>query len=115
MSMSIGPMSGNPIDASDRKNRRQDFEALAKALKAGDLDAAKQAMAKIQKNAPAGAPKDGGPLADVFKALQDGDLASAQKAFAALRPARGPHRPDDAAPLPVRGPNGTGTLLNEIA
>src|SRR5262245_38861112 len=77
MSMSIGALVAHPNESSLRSQRRQDFDAMVKALKSGDLDAARKAMAALQKNAPAGA-KNGGPLADVAKALKDGDLAGAQ-------------------------------------
>jgi len=79
------------------------FKQLAEALQSGNLAAAQQAFAQIQKNAPQGATDQatqastGQPgsrqaaFAALGQALQSGNLAAAQQAFAQLQQAGGHH------------------------
>jgi len=64
---------------------RQAFGDLAKSLRSGDVDGAKQAYASLVRNAPEGAtwPK-GSDFADLGKALVQGDLDAARTAFASM-------------------------------
>ena len=81
---------------SDVRQRRHDFKALRDALKSGDVDAAKQAYAAVQKDiektTQAGKPNPldpstqaGKDFAALGKALDAKDITGAQAAFATLR------------------------------
>src|SRR5205085_1354305 len=55
------------------------FRQLGQALRAGDIDAAKQAYASVVRNAPEGASwNPDGPFAQLGKALADGDVDTAK-------------------------------------
>jgi hypothetical protein len=99
--MSVTGVSGlgvTGLDATEQNNNfkkvKSDFDALATALKAGDLSAAKTAYAQVQqdmKNAPSlnGQSSSQNQGADAFKALGDdlnsGDITAAQKDFASMQ------------------------------
>lgn len=65
------------------------FEDLGSALKSGDLDAAKKALAELQQNAPdqsAGATNPMSAQIDsLSKALDSGDLKGAQEAYSTIQ------------------------------
>lgn len=110
----------DPGKLSALKQRREDFQALTKALGANDLPGAQKAFASlqqdmqaIQQNRPG---QQSGPsnMKDVIdalgKALSAGDLSGAQKALATLKQnfqnlgqAYDHHRHTDSA-RPVRNP-----------
>jgi len=102
--MSVSGVSGyglSSLDSTDQDSKfkkvKSDFDALATALKSGDLSAAKTAYTQVQqdlKNAPTSSQNSQGSSAqtspaDALKAIGDalnsGDIASAQKAFATLQ------------------------------
>lgn len=102
-----------------------DFKALGSALRSGDLSAAQQAFANLQKDAQSPVPlattstskptSQNSPLAGDLQALQSalqsGDLSGAQSAFATLRQdlqsSSGVHRAHHH-----RHPGGIGTSNN---
>ena len=74
------------------RQRRADLQALAQALKAGDLQGAQQAFATLGQDMKSSqlagqvqATASTSSFAALGQALQGGDLAGAQKAFAALQ------------------------------
>ena len=100
--MSISGISGNP--ASFYAQRRQDFQALASAVNAGNIGQAQQALGALQATAPANqtASASGsqtssqvsgrGPgfqiktdFSALSSAVQSGDIAGAQNALASLQ------------------------------
>ena len=102
---------------------RQAFGALAKSLRSGDADGAKEAYANMVRNAPEGAtwPK-GSHFADLGMALVKGDMDAARTAFAsmvkdkagALAPVKGG---PIVTPSPVPSTTGgdAGSLINVVA
>jgi soluble cytochrome b562 len=68
------------------QQKQQNVKDLFSALKAGDLEGAKKAIASLDGTA-AGAANASGPFAAISKALQSGDLQGAQAAAQAM-----PHR-----------------------
>jgi len=85
------------------------FRQLGQALRAGDVDAAKQAYASVVRNAPEGASwNPDGPFAQLGKALADGDVDTAKSVFATMVKEHLPHR-DHQAPAPVTTPSGSST------
>jgi hypothetical protein len=113
--------TGGPGRSGESRQTRKDFKALRDALKSGDLDAAKQAYAALQKDLKAAGAQPGKPnlldpstqegkdFAAIGKALDSGTLSDAQSAFSALKTdlrgalqargghhaGRGHHRPDN--------------------
>jgi TolA-binding protein len=122
----IASIHSNPnTGATPPSPERQAFGELAKSLRNGDLDAARQAFANVIRNAPEGAswPK-GSPFADLGKALVRGDVDAARTAFASMVKGRaGVSLPveggEPAAPGPVTVPSSTGgesgSVLNVVA
>ena len=106
--------------------QRQNFADLGKALRSGDLDAAKQAYANVVRDAREGAtwPK-GSNFADLGKALVQGDLGAARTAFASMVKSRleqplakgGNDRTLDNATASVPSSTGgdSGSVLNVVA
>jgi DNA-binding FadR family transcriptional regulator len=113
--MTISGVSGSSslagLDTTDQDSKmkkvKTDFDALAAALKSGDLTAAKTAYAQVQqdmKNAPqppqnsqsSSSGSSQTSPADALKAIGDalnsGDIAAAQKAFSTLQ-SQGGQRP----------------------
>jgi hypothetical protein len=115
------------------QQRRQNFQDMFAALKAGDLGGAQKAYAALSGNASsnaagnANATSSNGPLAQLGQALQAGDLAGAQQAAQALQAARGGHHHHHAeqagadtanTPAPTvssTGNGSVGSLLNTLA
>jgi hypothetical protein len=117
------PLATEPLPSANPAGR-QAVKALAQALKAEDLPAAKEAYVQIVKNAPAGATwKPDSAFAAVGRALRDGDVVAAREAAKAglqgLRPPGPPSIPGDPEPSPTKVPSTTGgtsgTLLNVVA
>ncbi len=84
---SSAPFQTNGVRPS--RKRRQEFEALGKALKSGDLAGAKKAFAALtggsgSSTSAAGATQDNSPFAQLAQALQSGNLQAAQQAFAGM-------------------------------
>lgn len=72
---------GNPMT-----NLKQNFNDLGNALSSGNLDDAKKAFAKLQKNAPSGGDgKSPSEIDDLKKALDSGDLKAAQEAYSKIQ------------------------------
>jgi len=66
------------------QQRRQNFDALAQAISAGNLSNANDAYAKIMSSMPAGAQANpNGFIAKVGASLQSGDITTAQQILAA--------------------------------
>jgi len=102
---------------------RQSFADLAKSLRSGDLDGAKQAYASLVRNAPAGAtwPK-GSQFADLGKDLAQGNMDAARTAFASMVKSRFEHPAQgggvsatDSASAPSSTGGDSGSLLNVVA
>ena len=85
---SVGTQQTNPF-----RQRFNDLQALGKALESGDLEAAKEAFASLQANAPKGPPPGQGSGKDkikadietLAKALEAGDIEEAKAAFETLQ------------------------------
>lgn len=82
---STSQMSGsNPM-----AQMKQNFDDLVSALKSGNLDDAKKAFAKLQKNAPSQGGDDKNPMSSEIeslkKALDSGDLKGAQDAVSQIQ------------------------------
>ncbi len=113
-SISSAGSSSGIFQTNPFRQRANDFQALAKALESGDLEAAKEAFASIQANAPKGPPPGEGSGREKIKAgfealaeaLESGNIEDAKAAFETLqkdmkaaRAAHGHHnrpKPDDA-------------------
>ncbi|HAM73060.1 MAG TPA: hypothetical protein DCM86_15585 [Verrucomicrobiales bacterium] len=109
----LSPSTSNPPlgRAENHSGGRQlfkDLKALRSALKAGDIDAAKAAYDKLQKDIAASAKSGGTPkidpnsqaakdLAAIGTALESKDIQAAQNAFASF-----------GKDLRAQGPGGTG-------
>jgi hypothetical protein len=101
MSVSSIAANSDPISqiVSTRKQRQQDFQELANALKTGDLSSAQQAFSALQQLSPqpaaAGQTKTGqqasagdsvtADISALGQALQAGDLTTAQTDFSQLQ------------------------------
>lgn len=87
----------------------QAVKDLGKALRADDLEAAKQAYVQIIKSAPEGASwNPGSPIAQLGRALHGGDIAAAKDVMRsalqdirAMRPPVVPAPPQDKSTLPA--------------
>jgi len=87
---SIGSLSYQPTGAVDPFTKmKQLFQQLGSALESGNLSNAKEAMAELQKNAPARAGGENNPLSakieTLNKAVDSGDLKAAQQAYADIK------------------------------
>lgn len=79
---STSQMSGSNLMAQMKQN----FDDLGSALSSGNLDDAKKAFAKLQKNAPSGGNgKNPSEIDDLKKALDSGDLKGAQEAYSKIQ------------------------------
>lgn len=105
---------------------KDDVKALGKALRDGDVTAARQAYVDLAKQAPEGATlQPGSPFATLGKALATGDVAAAKTAFSNLvrgqidKPATtDPVKPEQPVSLPptVSSTGGSaGGTLNAVA
>ncbi|MEO8125179.1 MAG: hypothetical protein ABI633_14120 [Burkholderiales bacterium] len=125
MSLSVNLSATRPITSQPMRTptaEGQAFGALAKSLRAGDVDAAKTAYAAVIKNAPEGATLErGSPFAQIGKALHQGDVDAAKVAFADMvQGARGQIPPVvTLPPMPLPATSSTGGIaggtLNEVA
>jgi hypothetical protein len=92
-SISSAGSSQAALQTNPFRQRANDMQALGKALESGDLDAAKEAFASLQANAPKGPPPGGGSgdgkikadFETLAKALADGDTDAAKTAFETLQ------------------------------
>lgn len=75
--------AGGAGGAIARQQRRQQFEALAQALRSGDLAGARYAYTSLRADV-VGAASAASALARLGKALQNGDLATARQAGAEI-------------------------------
>jgi hypothetical protein len=131
MNMSVKNGIANPISAMPVRApsaERQDFRALGKALKSGDMSAAKVAYAEVVKDAPEGASvTPGSPFVQLGAALRSGDADAAKAAFSAMiKDARANHGggalpppaislPPTLAPVASTTGGTAGGTLNEVA
>jgi hypothetical protein len=91
--MEIGAITSrtrSEVQSSDGFARtRQFFQELGSALESGNLSVAKEALAQLQKNAPARAGNENNPITAkiqaLSKALEAGDLKAAQSAYADIK------------------------------
>jgi len=75
-------MSGSNLMAQMKQN----FDDLGSALSSGNIDDARKAFAKLQKNAPSGGDgKTPSEIDDLKKALDSGDLKGAQEAYSKIQ------------------------------
>jgi hypothetical protein len=130
MNMSVSAISSSsdpysPAVKSSTAQRRQEFQALASALKSGDLGAAQSAFASLQSTQPSASQSQAGqssrPNSDqsaniqaLASALQSGDIAGAQTAFAALQKGHGHHHHHPkAADSTAQTPSATSSPSND--
>lgn len=118
MGMSVGSASTAQAigGAAKWQQQRQNFNDLAQALSAGNLDSAKQAYGALSANAPKGVSNDpNSALSKLGQALQSGDVKAAQDAFTAMRSGgHHHHQHNAAASQPAAAPNTTANVGNII-
>jgi hypothetical protein len=121
MMASIASAPLTTVSATPSAERTQ-FAELAKSLRSGDLDAAKQAYANVVRNAPEGKTwPTGSPFADLGKALVRGDVDAARTAFASMckgktgAPPVGGGEAVSSSSVPPATTGDKGTLLNVVA
>ena len=91
--MQINPITSSPFQAAQGSDRfakmKQSFENLGSALDSGNLSDAKDALAQLEKNAPAQGGQKNNPLSakieTLNKAVDSGDLKAAQDAYADIK------------------------------
>lgn len=88
--MSISAISAGSTSQMSGSNpmaqMKQNFDDLGSALSSGNIDDAKKAFAKLQKNAPSGGDgKTPSEIDDLKKALDSGDLKGAQEAYSKIQ------------------------------
>lgn len=88
--MSISAISAGSTSQMSGSNpmaqMKQNFDDLGSALSSGNIDDAKKAFTKLQKNAPAGGDgKTPSEIDDLKKALDSGDLKGAQEAYSKVQ------------------------------
>ncbi|MBJ6725458.1 hypothetical protein [Geomesophilobacter sediminis] len=90
--MTVSGISGTSIQfpSSTQMNQmKQNFDDLGTALKSGNLDDAKKALATLQQNAPAQASDSNNPMAIDMKtlsnAINSGDLKTAQDTYSKIQ------------------------------
>ena len=83
----ISPGSTSQMSGSNpMAQMKQNFDDLGSALSSGNIDDAKKAFAKLQKNAPSGGDgKTPSEIEDLKKALDSGDLKGAQEAYSKIQ------------------------------
>ena len=114
--MSISAISAynstfQPGGSNPMAQMKQNFDDLVGALKSGNLDDAKKAFNKLQKNAPPQGAADsknpmGAEIQNLLKALNTGDLKGAQAAVSQMQ-AKMPQGPPAGGPgggAPPKGP-----------
>jgi hypothetical protein len=123
---SVSNISYQPPGSAESLNKiKQSFDKLGSALESGDLSAAQNAMAELQKNAPPQRSDDNNPIKTkmekLSQALQSGDLTAAKEAYAdvqktmAQRPSAGGHPggPGGATPKGASQSSGATSSSNE--
>ncbi len=89
MSISSISSTGNTYQMSGSNpmaQMKQNFDDLGSALSSGNIDDAKKAFAKLQKNAPSGGDgKAPSEIDDLKKALDSGDVKGAQEAYSKIQ------------------------------
>lgn len=88
--MSISAISAGSTSQMSGSNpmaqMKQNFDDLGSALSSGNIDDARKAFAKLQKNAPSGGDgKTPSEIDDLKKALDSGDLKGAQEAYSKIQ------------------------------
>ncbi|OGU17924.1 MAG: hypothetical protein A2076_13760 [Geobacteraceae bacterium GWC2_53_11] len=88
--MSISAISAGSMSQMSGSNpmaqMKQNFDDLGSALSSGNIDDARKAFAKLQKNAPSGGDgKTPSEIDDLNKALDSGDLKGAQEAYSKIQ------------------------------
>lgn len=88
--MSISAISAGSTSQMSGSNpmaqMKQNFDDLGSALSSGNIDDARKAFAKLQKNAPSGGDgKTPSEIDDLQKALDSGDLKGAQEAYSKIQ------------------------------
>lgn len=88
--MSISAISAGSTSQMSGSNpmaqMKQNFDNLGSALSSGNIDDAKKAFAKLQKNAPSGGDgKTPSEITDLKNALDSGDLKAAQEAYSKIQ------------------------------
>jgi soluble cytochrome b562 len=88
--MSISAISAGSTSQMSGSNpmaqMKQNFDNLGSALSSGNIDDARKAFAKLQKNAPSGGDgKTPSEIDDLKKALDSGDLKAAQEAYSKIQ------------------------------
>jgi hypothetical protein len=101
------------------QQRRQQFQALAQAMGAHDLNAARSAYAALTHNGTSYAASDpNSPLAQLGKALQAGDFSAAQGVWTEMKLGRGPYRqaqpPSASSTRTALAPYTTQTVGNHV-
>jgi hypothetical protein len=97
---------------------REAARAMAKSLRAGDLDGAREAYTGMVRNRPEGATwQPGSPFAELGKAIVKGDLEGARTAFASMLKVRTEPVPVDIPTAGGPSPTGgdTGSSLHIVA
>lgn len=109
--------------------QREAIQSLARSLRAGDLDGARQAFVDVVRNAPEGARwNPDSAFAALGRALQEGDLEAAREAarkaaaegLGKLRDVRSPTEPGTPLPIAAQATTAStggmaGTTLNVVA
>ncbi len=112
MNMSIrhSTLPSQPVKAAPAAatGAREAFASLGKALRGGDLDAAKVAYADVLRTAPEGATLTrGSAFVQLGSAIVKGDVGAAKAAYAEMVKARPgaslPGLPGGTLPLPAQG------------
>ena len=100
------------------QQKRQDFNQLASAIKAGDLSSAQKAFETLASKSP-NAASGNGPLAELGKALQAGNINAAQQAMSSMKSGGHHHHQAEAAPTTnntsLASGGLVGTLINSFA
>ncbi len=134
--MAVGPVSSssNSISSaqteqsSAHRQRRQDFDALSKALSSGDLSGAKSAFAAIQQDIKAVTQTQSSqktetntqsPVKIAFQALKDAissnDLTAAQSSFSTLEQLRGQRHQGQRADGNTNAPAASSTSIQSLS
>ena len=91
--MNISSVTSQAYQPTQENSRfakmKQSFQSLGNALESGNLTDAKEALAQLQKNAPAQKANDNNPMSAkmeaLSKAVDSGDLKAAQDAYADIK------------------------------
>jgi hypothetical protein len=92
--MTISAVSSNSSlfqagEASGMAQMKKNFESLGSALESGDLDAAEEALAQFEANAPDGGDDSNNPMAadmaSLKSAIASGDVEAAQEIYAQIK------------------------------